>query len=75
MKIEELFKKVEKFFNMDKKKQKSKNGKRDKLKLSLEKKIVSKKAKIKETSSEDKKKILQKELKVLKKLRVKINKL
>lgn len=72
MKIEELFKKVEKFFNMDKEKQVKKYDKRDKLKLSLNKKILSIKSKIKETANSDKKAELKREMKALKKLRIKI---
>ena len=72
MKIEELFKKVEKFFNMDKEKQVKKYDKRDKLKLSLNKKILSIKSKIKETVNSDKKAELKREMKALKKLRIKI---
>ena len=72
MKIEKLFKKIENFFNMDKVERKQNNSKKDKLKLSLEKKIFSVKAKIKETSKKEKKENLKKELKVLKKLRSKI---
>jgi hypothetical protein len=72
MKIEELFKKVEKFFNMDKEKQVKKYDKRDKLKLSLNKKILSIKSKIKETVNSDKKAELKREMKALKKLKIKI---
>ena len=72
MKIEELFKKVEKFFNMDKEKQVKKYDKRDKLKLSLNKKILSIKSKIRETANSDKKAELKREMKALKKLRIKI---
>lgn len=72
MKIEKLFKKIENFFNMDKNRQIEKYEKRDKLKLSLDNKILSFKSKIKETTDHDKKAELKQEMKALKKLRIKL---
>ncbi len=72
MKIEKLFKKIENFFSMGKKEQKEKNNKKEKLKLSLEKKISILKDKIDDTSKKNKKDNLQKELKILKKLKNKL---
>jgi|GEM_PF-4610086 len=72
MKIEKLFKKVEIFFSMEKYKQIKKCDKRDKLKLSLDKKILSLKSKIRERVNKDKKAELKREMKTLKKLRIKI---
>ena len=72
MKIEKLFKKVENFFSMKKDKQIKKCDKRDKLKQSLNKKILSIKSKIKETANSDKKAELKREMKALKKLKIKI---
>ncbi len=70
MKVEKLFKKVEEFFGMNKKKQKTKNNKKEKLKDSLNDKISSLKKKIKNTNNKQKKYKLKEELIVL----IKINK-
>ena len=68
MKIEELFKKAEKFFGI--KDSKSKKAKKQiKLLSALEEKISSIKQKIKKADSKKKKKELKKEISILKKLR------
>ncbi len=72
MKIEELFKKAEKFFNMNKKKREKKQEKKEKLEFLFEKKITSIKNKIKETNNIEKKDKFKKKLEILKKLRYKI---
>ncbi len=69
MKIEELFKKAEKFFDMGKKKQKNNNKKRKKIINSLDKKISLIKDKIKNSSNKKKKEQFKKELNILKKLK------
>ena len=68
MKLEKIFKKAEKFFGMDEKKQKKKVEKKDRLKFSLEKKISSMKGKIKKMENIQKKDELKSELEVLNKL-------
>ena len=73
MKIDKLFKKIELFFNMKEDKAKAKEEKRKQLKSSLEKKIVSFKKKIKNTTDKNNKYILKEEIKMLKKIGTKIN--
>ncbi len=61
MKIEELFKKAEKFFSIDK----EKRDKKEKLESLVEKKISSIKDKIKDADSKKKKEELEKKLEIL----------
>ena len=71
MKIEKLFKKVEKYFNMDDEDSK-KSEKTDKLIRDLNDKIESIKAKINVAVSKSKKTKLKKQLEALKEVRDKI---
>jgi hypothetical protein len=71
MKIEKLFKMAEKFFDMGKKKQKKNGEKKAKLESALDEKIVSMKAKIKNSDSKKKKEKLKVELTVLEEIRKK----
>lgn len=68
MKLGKLFKKAEKFFGMGRAKQEENAKKKKKLESSLDKKIISMKSKIKETTESSKKTDLKKELEVLQKL-------
>ena len=72
MKIDKLFKIAESFFNMGKKKQKKNCDKKQNIELSLDKKIDSTKQKIKKTESKKRKAELKENLKILKKLKSKI---
>ncbi|MFT5835482.1 MAG: hypothetical protein ACI9RG_000371 [Sulfurimonas sp.] len=72
MNIEKLFKKAEKFFILDKGEQEKKQNKREKLKISLLKKISSLKKKVKISENSNEKKELKKQLEVLKKFHEKL---
>jgi hypothetical protein len=65
MKIDELFKKAEKFFSMDEKKQEKKRDKKEKLSALVDKKIASVQGKIEEAHSDKKLKELQKKMDIL----------
>ena len=70
MKIDKLFKKIETFFNMDKSIEEEKiDKKREKILSSLEKKIISMKEKINNTTSTKKIQEKKNELAVLIKIR------
>lgn len=68
MKIEELFKKAEKFFGLDEEDNKKKKKKK-KLLSALDDKIISIKKKIKAAETKSKKKELRYEISILKKLK------
>jgi len=70
MKFDKLFKKLEKFFNMDDELEKAE--KKDKLELSLDEKIVSMQEKITNSKRKRKKEKLKKQLNVLKELKEKL---
>ena len=73
MKIDKLFKKIETFFNMDKSIEEEKiDKKREKILSSLDKKIISMKEKINNTTSTKKIQEKKNELAVLIKIRDKI---
>lgn len=68
MKLEKLFKKLESFFDMDKKEQIENKNKKEKLSNLLDEKIENKKEKIKSSINKTKKEKLKAELEILKKL-------
>ena len=72
MRVEKLFKKIEKYFNKSKEKQLENLDKKKKLKITLDEKIKSKKNKIKNCNNRDKKIELKEELSVLKKFKEKL---
>ena len=73
MNIEKLFKKAEKFFVLKKSDQEKKEGKREKLRASLIKKIATIKKKVKKTDSSDEKIVFKKHLDVLNAFLEKLN--
>jgi putative protein kinase ArgK-like GTPase of G3E family len=66
MGIEKLFKKVEKFFSMDKELQDQEQKRKDKLKEALEEKIKSLKVKINESDNKTKKVEHKKQIELMK---------